>query len=210
MFSRTIFLCVCVSIYLSSIYSLSHQPTPTASITLKYVPMNLQSSRLIHPPVYVTSPFDAPQHPHRDFSQIMSPEAGSVWHWLSNSSISELKSVWFSWPFPCGCTRAAVASASQLHSTQEEKDMQKGKGTSKKLHQWLPSFPWILQSDGVSYLYIVLVGIMPTYCSHCRNNKEQEEPSPWLNQASPYNLQPAPSFFPVPLLNPHPQPEWSY
>ena len=109
MFSRTTFLCVCVSIYLSSIYSLSHQTTPTASITLKYVPMNLQSSRLIHPPVYVTSPFDVPQHPHRDFSQIMSPEAGSVWHWLSNSSISELKSVWFSWPFPCGCTSCSIS-----------------------------------------------------------------------------------------------------
>lgn len=121
MFSRTIFLCVSVSIYLSSIYFLSHQTTPTASITPKYVLVNLQSSRLVHPPVYVTSPFDVPQHPHRDFSQIMSPEAGSVWHWLSNSSTSELKSVWFSWPFPCGCTKAAVALASQLHSTQEER-----------------------------------------------------------------------------------------
>ena len=108
--------------------------------------------------------------------------------------------MWFSWPFPCGCTKAAVASASQLHSTQELEDMEKGKETSKKLHQQLPSFPWILQSDGVSYLYIVLVGIMPTYCSHCRDNKKQEETSPWLNQASPYNSQPVSAFFSVPLM----------
>ena len=70
-------MCLCID--LSIIYLLlSHQTTPTASITPKYVPMSLQSSRHIHPPVYATSPFDAPQHPHRDFSETMSPEAGSV------------------------------------------------------------------------------------------------------------------------------------
>lgn len=88
-------MCLCIDLSIICLL-LSHQTTPTASITPKNVPMNLQSPRHIPPPVYVTSLFYAPQHPRRDFSEIMIPEAGSVWHWLSNSGISELKSVWFS------------------------------------------------------------------------------------------------------------------
>lgn len=177
-------LLVCLCIDLSIIYLLwvikppPQLPSPV-SMWLKWISI----FRLIHPPVYVTSPFDkltaSPQglfFKYEPWSRQCLALTQQLKHFRIEVCVVLLT---FSlWLHKGSCS----ISIPELHSTQEERRHGEGQRTSKKLHQQLPSFPWICQSNGVSYLYIVLVGIMPTFLLFITGiirNKERPLPD-WI------------------------------
>lgn len=92
---------------------------------------------------------------------------------------------------------------------RKKEDPEKGKEASRKLHQQLPlTSPWKLlcaECPSVLFVHSLSWSAAIPIVRIVRNRKRPlPRPLPWLNQTSPHDPQPAPSFLSVLLMNPHP------